>query len=57
MSDPAKAIRIGTMIKATEGEAAAGIAIETETGHPGVAEPHYHVTLWYVSPQEAAGLQ
>jgi hypothetical protein len=25
-------------------------------GHPGVAEPHYHVTLWYVSPQRTAQL-
>ena len=25
-------------------------------GHPGVAEPHYHVILWYVSPQRAAQL-
>ena len=23
-------------------------------GHPGVAEPHYHVILWYISPQDAA---
>lgn len=21
-------------------------------GHPGVAEPHYHIVLWYVSPQQ-----
>lgn len=25
-------------------------------GHPGVAEPHYHVIVWYVSPQRAAEL-
>jgi hypothetical protein len=25
-------------------------------GHPGVAEPHYHVILWYVSPQHASEL-
>jgi hypothetical protein len=25
-------------------------------GHPGVAEPHYHVIVWYVSPQRAAQL-
>lgn len=25
-------------------------------GHPGVAEPHYHVILWYVTPQAAAKL-
>jgi hypothetical protein len=21
-------------------------------GHPGVAEPHYHIVLWYVSPDK-----
>jgi hypothetical protein len=26
-------------------------------GHPGVAEPHYHVVIWYVSPQRAEGLK
>ena len=26
-------------------------------GHPGVTEPHYHVVLWYVSPQQAAALK
>ena len=33
------------------------VDIQYNAGHPGVAEPHYHVTLWYVSPQEAADLQ
>jgi len=26
-------------------------------GHPGVPEPHYHVVVWYVSPQKAAALK
>jgi uncharacterized protein len=26
-------------------------------GHPGVAEPHYHVVVWYVSPDQAAALK
>jgi uncharacterized protein len=26
-------------------------------GHPGVAEPHYHVVVWYVSPEKAATLK
>ena len=26
-------------------------------GHPGVAEPHYHVVVWYVSPDKAASLK
>jgi len=25
-------------------------------GHPGVAVPHYHIIVWYVSPTEAAKL-
>jgi uncharacterized protein len=32
------------------------VDIVFNAGHPGVAEPHYHVTLWYVSPQRAAQL-
>src|SRR5918995_6360292 len=26
-------------------------------GHPGVAEPHYHVVIWYVSAQQAANVK
>lgn len=26
-------------------------------GHPGVAEPHYHIVVWYVSPQRVAALE
>lgn len=26
-------------------------------GHPGVAMPHYHVVVWYVSPDKAAALK
>jgi len=26
-------------------------------GHPGVAEPHYHVVIWYISPQQAGALK
>jgi hypothetical protein len=26
-------------------------------GHPGVAEPHYHVVVWYVSPDRVAALK
>lgn len=32
------------------------VDIVFNAGHPGVAEPHYHVTLWYISPQHAAQL-
>ena len=27
------------------------------SGHPGVDEPHYHIILWHVSPEQAAQLQ
>ena len=33
------------------------VDVQFNAGHPGVAEPHYHVVLWYVSPAEAASLQ
>ena len=26
-------------------------------GHPGVAEPHYHIVLWYISQAQEAGLK
>ena len=26
-------------------------------GHPGVAEPHYHMVMWYVSAQQAEALK
>ena len=32
------------------------VDIVFNAGHPGVAEPHYHVILWYVSAQRAAEL-
>jgi hypothetical protein len=33
------------------------VDIQYNAGHPGVAEPHYHVTLWYVSAEKAAELR
>lgn len=33
------------------------VDVQFNAGHPGVAEPHYHVVLWHVSAEEAAGLQ
>ena len=32
------------------------VDIMYNAGHPGVAEPHYHIILWYVSPARAAQL-
>ena len=29
------------------------VDIQYNAGHPGVAEPHYHVILWYISAQDA----
>jgi hypothetical protein len=26
-------------------------------GHPGVPEPHYHVILWYISPEKVSALK
>jgi len=37
-------------------ERADHVDIVFNAGHPGVAEPHYHVIVWYVSPQDAAAL-
>lgn len=33
------------------------ISVEYNAGHPGVAEPHYHVIVWYISPTQAAMLK
>ena len=33
------------------------VDITYNAGHPGVAEPHYHFVVWYVSPETAAALQ
>ncbi|HEY6158194.1 MAG TPA: hypothetical protein VIV88_12110 [Gemmatimonadales bacterium] len=35
-------------------ERADHVDIVFNAGHPGVAEPHYHVIVWYISPQRAA---
>ncbi|MGH7558070.1 MAG: hypothetical protein ACREMD_09925 [Gemmatimonadota bacterium] len=33
------------------------VDIYYNAGHPGVAEPHYHFVVWYVSPEAAAALK
>src|SRR5262245_33492405 len=33
------------------------VDVQFNAGHPGVAEPHYHVILWHVSPTQAASLK
>jgi hypothetical protein len=37
-------------------ERADHVDIVFNAGHPGVAEPHYHMIVWYVSAQRAAEL-
>ena len=32
------------------------VDIVFNAGHPGVAEPHYHMIVWYVPPDQAAKL-
>ncbi len=33
------------------------VDIYYNAGHPGVAEPHYHIVVWYVSKAKAASLK
>ena len=33
------------------------VDIYYNNGHAGVPDPHYHIVLWYISPEEAAALQ
>jgi fermentation-respiration switch protein FrsA (DUF1100 family) len=37
-------------------ERADHVDIVFNAGHPGVPEPHYHIIVWYVSPEAAAKL-
>ena len=41
----------------TGGQAIDRVDVQYNAGHPGVAEPHIHVVLWHVSPEQAAGLR
>jgi hypothetical protein len=38
-------------------EKADHVDISYNAGHPGVPEPHYHVIVWYVSPDQVAQLK
>ncbi|HEX7926052.1 MAG TPA: hypothetical protein VF678_00585 [bacterium] len=33
------------------------VDIYFNAGHPGVENPHYHVVVWYISPDKAAALK
>jgi hypothetical protein len=44
-------------LKAGKGEQVDHVDIVYNAGHPGVAEPHYHIILWYISAAKAAALK
>ena len=44
-------------LKTGQGEQVDHVDVVFNAGHPGVAEPHYHFILWYVSPAKAAELK
>jgi len=44
-------------LKTGQGERVDHVDVVYNAGHPGVAEPHYHIVLWYVSPAKAAALK
>ena len=44
-------------LKSGKGEQVDHVDIVYNAGHPGVAEPHYHIILWYISAAKAAALK
>ena len=44
-------------LKTGQGERVDHVDVVYNAGHPGVAEPHYHIILWYVSPAKATALK
>jgi len=44
-------------LKTGKGEQVDHVDIVYNAGHPGVAEPHYHIILWYISAAKAAALK
>jgi hypothetical protein len=44
-------------LQAAKGAKVDHVDFQFNAGHPGVAEPHYHVILWHVSPTQAAALK
>ncbi|MGH7625692.1 MAG: hypothetical protein ACREOJ_10280 [Gemmatimonadaceae bacterium] len=45
-----------TGLKIGQGEPVDHVDIVYNAGHPGVAEPHYHIIVWYISATKAAAL-
>ncbi|HYZ23866.1 MAG TPA: hypothetical protein VE690_17100 [Rhodopila sp.] len=56
---PVRALNPDTMIGPLQGTPVRvdHAEIHYTSGHPGVAEPHYHIILWHVSPERAANLK
>jgi hypothetical protein len=46
-----------TGLKTGKGEQVDHVDVVYNAGHPGVAEPHYHIILWYISAAKAAALK
>ena len=46
-----------TALKTGKGEQVDHVDVVYNTGHPGVAEPHYHIILWYIPAAKAAALK
>jgi hypothetical protein len=46
-----------TSLKTGKGEQVDHVDVVYNAGHPGVAEPHYHIILWYISAAKAAALK
>jgi hypothetical protein len=44
-------------LKTGKGAQVDHVDVVFNAGHPGVAEPHYHFILWYISPAKAAALK
>jgi len=44
-------------LKVGQGGPVDHVDIVYNAGHPGVAEPHYHIIMWYISPAKAAELK
>ncbi len=44
-------------LKTGQGEQVDHVDVVFNAGHPGVAEPHYHIVLWYISAAKAAALK
>lgn len=41
----------------TSGRSVDHVDVRYNPGHPGVDQPHYHVILWHISPEEADELK